>query len=467
MSLLAALPCACAFLFLAGAAAPWWLAVTAVCAAAALARLLGAWCADPALGAILAGSAAVLGVVLQSRSAGPDEDEAAAWGAGAGLATAMLPVLLRFLGLNTASAVFLEDPLSSAVFVLGQVWLLAALAAAAAARAARGLARPSGKAERSIPVLAAPAAAALLTRLDAAVVLAAAGAALSLASTLRARPWAQWRSRPLRARALALSTLLALGLAPRGAGLMRDVWTARLDAVYPGGRFLSLVDDGGRARGVYQFSTKARTALLDGVLQGDDASGKVSLLALRGQKIIMGASLLVNPPSTVAPAAAAALGLAVRLEEGSIAEAAALDALGGERWRDALRPPPAGERPEGGVLFLPRPLGSLQARRLAGRAALRALKSKLADAACAVIVAPAGASPAALARIEDSAREVFGSARTADSGRAVLIAACPGSIETDPAVIYGRIPFNLRMAPPGGDKTLALNLRWRPAATAK
>ncbi|MEK7381845.1 MAG: hypothetical protein AAB262_01000 [Elusimicrobiota bacterium] len=448
MNLLAALPCAGAFLFLPGAAAPWWLAVTTLCASAALARLLGTWCADPALGVLLAGSAASTGIILQSRAARPDEDEARVWAAGAGLLITLLPVLLRFLGLNTASAVFLEEPRTSGVFVLGQVWLSAAAAAAAAARAARGLARPAGKAQRCVPLLAALAASAGASRHDAAILLAAAGAALACACVLQARPWARWQARPLQTQALILSALLALGLAFRSPGLMRDVWTARLDTIYPGGRFLSLVDDGVRVRGVYEFSTKERTALRDGVLQGDETSGKVSLIALRGQKVLMRAVLVVNAPSPVAPAAAAALGLTVALSEDSLAEA-------------------PGEKPEGLVLFLPRPLAFMQARRLAGRASLRALRSRLTEDSCAMIVVPAGASPAAVARIESAAREVFGVTRTADTGRAVLVAACPDAVETDHSVIYGRMPSDLRTAEPGGDKALTENLRWRPAPTAK
>lgn len=459
--LAAALPCAVALLFLRGAAAPWWLVIAAACAVSALSRLLGTWCADPALGAILAATAALSGIAVQAPVSRPDEDEAVSWAAGAGLIAALLPVLLRFLGLNTASAVCLEEPLCAAVFALGQVWLACVLASAAAARAARGLAHPAGAPERTLPLLAALAASAGAIRLESSVLLAAAGAAMAVAAVLRARPWTQWRTRPLRARALALCVPLAAMCAMRSPGLMRDVWTARLDAAYPGGRFLSLVDDGIRQRCVYEFSIKDRISLRDGTLQGDEVSGRVAAMALRGQRSIMSSALLVDPPTPAAPRAAAALGLTVALDEGSLPEAAVLDALGGEGWRAALSAPKPGEKPDGAILFLPRPLRFAQARRLGGAAALRALRERLTARACAVIVLPSGESNSDVDAVESSAREVFGAARAARAGQAFLIAACPDEIETDPSVIYSRIPFAQQMADPEGDKVLARNLRWR------
>lgn len=250
---------------------PGWIAWPAICGTAGLTRLLGTWCSDPALGFVLTASAIMAGVLLQSQTAPPVEEEATVWAAGAGLLLSFLPSLLRFLGLNMADARLLTDPLGSpsyVFFVLGQAWLVAALAALAVVRAGRGiLGLETGLAARCAPWIAALASAATASLLEPSVWVAGAGAVVTLGAALRARPWSYWRTRPLRARAVALAPGLALALAARAPGLMRDVWTARLDAAYPGGRFLSLIDDGARTRAFYEFSTRDRVCLRDGVLE--------------------------------------------------------------------------------------------------------------------------------------------------------------------------------------------------------
>lgn len=456
--LAAAMACAAPALLLKDAAPPAWLAFFGLLAATALARLLGTWCADPVLGASLAAAGMLAGIAAQSRATRPDEDDALSWAVGAGVAFALLPFLLRFLGLNAARAGSLDDPLSSGAFILGQACLLAALAAGATAFAARGLARPSSRAARALPALAAVAAAAAATRPGASSLLAWTGAAMSVACALHLRPWRRWRSDPMRVRAQIVAAALALTLAAVSADTMRDVWSARLDAVYPGGKFLSFIDDGIRIRGVYQFSTQGKTVLRDGVLQVDDAAAQLALMALHGQRVRLESVLVIDPPTPTAPAFAAALGLSVRLEEGSLAQTATLDAIGPSGWRAGLKPPARATALDGAVLFLPAPP---TARGLTAAPRLRSLRAALVADGCAAVLVPVSSAKAVISRIEGSVREVFGFARTADAGRSVLIIGCPQKVETDPSFIYGMLPTSLQMAELHGDKTLSEKLRWR------
>ena len=446
-----------------GTTAPWWLVAAATGCACGLTRLLGTWCADPAAGFALTASAVLAGVALQSRTSVAEEGDALCWAAAAGLLAAIIPLLLRFLGLNAADPAMLEDPLRNAVFLLGQTWLAAALAAAAAALAARGLARPAASAARAFPAAAAAAGAATASFIEPSVVLALGGCALALAAALRLRPWTRGQSQPLRARALTLAPVFCLALASLAPGLMRDVWTARLDAAYPGGRFLFLRDDGARVLAAYEFSIKDRTALRDGVIQSDDIAARLAVRVLAGQRFGLRRMLISRPPTPAAPVDASLIGLSVTLEKGTSSEAATLDALGGPRWREILEAPAPQDKPEAALLFLPRPAPRCERRRWAGAAALRALRARLMEGAPVAVLLPPGV---ATGEVEAAAREVFGSARTADVGRGVLVVAAP-EIETDAERLYSRLPAAARSPDPRVARALAEALRWRPPPTAK
>ena len=422
-----------------GTTAPWWLVAAATGCACGLTRLLGTWCADPAAGFALTASAVLAGVALQSRTSVAEEGDALCWAAAAGLLAAIIPLLLRFLGLNAADPAMLEDPLRNAVFLLGQTWLAAALAAAAAAGAATA------------------------SFIEPSVVLALGGCALALAAALRLRPWTRGQSQPLRARALTLAPVFCLALASLAPGLMRDVWTARLDAAYPGGRFLFLRDDGARVLAAYEFSIKDRTALRDGVIQSDDIAARLAVRVLAGQRFGLRRMLISRPPTPAAPVDASLIGLSVTLEKGTSSEAATLDALGGPRWREILEAPAPQDKPEAALLFLPRPAPRCERRRWAGAAALRALRARLMEGAPVAVLLPPGV---ATGEVEAAAREVFGSARTADVGRGVLVVAAP-EIETDAERLYSRLPAAARSPDPRVARALAEALRWRPPPTAK
>ena len=422
-----------------GTTAPWWLVAAATGCACGLTRLLGTWCADPAAGFALTASAVLAGVALQSRTSVAEEGDALCWAAAAGLLAAIIPLLLRFLGLNAADPAMLEDPLRNAVFLLGQTWLAAALAAAAAAGAATA------------------------SFIEPSVVLALGGCALALAAALRLRPWTRGQSQPLRARALTLAPVFCLALASLAPGLMRDVWTARLDAAYPGGRFLFLRDDGARVLAAYEFSIKDRTALRDGVIQSDDIAARLAVRVLAGQRFGLRRMLISRPPTPAAPVDASLIGLSVTLEKGTSSEAATLDALGGPRWREILEAPAPQDKPEAALLFLPRPAPRCERRRWAGAAALRALRARLMEGAPVAVLLPPGV---ATGEVEAAAREVFGSARTADVGRGVLVVAAP-EIETNAERLYSRLPAAARSPDPRVARALAEALRWRPPPTAK
>jgi len=453
---------ALAFLLLRGAAAPWWLSLAAVCAATGLSRLLGTWCAQAPLGLLLTVAAAAAGIAAQAPAGKTEEDSSLALAATAGTMLAAIPLLLRFLGLNAASPDLLENPigsLASAAFTLGQACLLASLAAAAAARSARGLARPAGSAARAAPTACALAAGLGVHLIEPSVLLAGAGAFLCLASVLHSRPWSIWRERPLRARAMILAPLLALALASRAPRLMKDVWTARLDAAYPGGRFLFFRDDGRSVLAAYEFSNRDRTVLRDGVLQADDASAKIAVVAAVGQNALANGVLLVHPPTP----AAADVSLPVLLEEKTRADSEVLDALGRPGWRDLLRAIPPGEKPRAAAVFLSRPFGLRDAQRLP--ATLKALRARLDPEACASILLPPLTQAPAVALAESAARGAFGRTRTADIGRSVLVMACGNEVETDPIRLFVRLPDAERKADPPWDRVFAARLLWRAAPT--
>jgi hypothetical protein len=197
-----------------------------------------------------------------------------------------LPHLFRFVALNSAQPSFLYAPLRSA----SDAFFLAAQPAAAVGlwAAVGGLCEASrpraASAKAPVGLLAALAPAAgtlLLLKLGPARACAAVnGLLLAYGAARRGRRWlteAGFESKVLAAVAL----LGALG-GWTGADPFVDAWLARLNAAYPGGRFLRVSNSLPEALGVYEFSTGLRILLRDGVADPNVglAAWRETLLAL-------------------------------------------------------------------------------------------------------------------------------------------------------------------------------------------
>jgi hypothetical protein len=451
-------------------APPAWLSAGAAFAAASAARLLGLWSADPALGFALTAAAGAAGAAAGAAGPAPEsESRALAWAAAGGMLAAAEPSLVRFLGQNTADpARLFYATKGGELFLLGQPALLAAAAAAALARAARGLSRPAPGIGRFAGVAGALLATALCPRLDPSLALGAAGGALALAAAAGLRPWTPGALRALSARLAAAAAAAALAFAAVSPRALLQAWTARLDSLYPGGRYLALVDDGAAVWGAYAFSHGESALLRDGLIQRDDAAATLlALAAALGQKARTDCSvLLVRPtgPQTILTA----LRCPTAVEDGRPAEAAALDAEMGAGWRKPLAP--LSGVFDAALVALPLPYGR-SARRLTSAARLASLRARLSDGGAAAFVVPAfGASDAALESLRAAAATAFGSARAAylPSGDG-LVLACARAPLVDADALLKNLPA--RMVGSGADaatarKALAL-VRWLPAPSAK
>ncbi len=449
-------------------AAAWTASLAAGAGLAAAGALLSRWCADPALAWTVTLAAAAAGAAGASRLAAPGDAEARVWTAGAALAALLLPAVLRVLGLGLASADRLQSPLggaASTLFVLAQAAVLIAAAAAAWSQAVRG----AGRRAAGVALIGAAAAAAAAARAcEPATVLAAAGLVSMAAAVAGERPWAKDAPSRLRARAFAFVAVVALALGSQAPGLLRDVWTARLQTAYPGGRFLAYADDGARVWAGYEYSDKSAAALRDGVLQSwDPVTTLLALRALTGQREGTESILLVDSPDPRGPLQAQREGLTVALEWTSTAEHAVVDALGGPDWRKPLENP-LRVKTSAALVYLPRPLSRADRRRAAGKRALSALKTRLTDDASVGVLVPPDASPHALAAVLKDAAAVFGHSRAAElpNGGTLVVASTAGVV-TDSATVFGRLPLAARLSDPKGAEIMAAGVKWREAPSVK
>lgn len=470
---LAGLCAAAALLAAAGpgqATAPWLAATAAFCAAAA-ARLLGLWSADPSLGFALAAAAAAAGAALGAAGPAPDETSALAWAAAAGLLAAAEPALLRFLGANSAVPRRLFYPWAgNAWFLLGQPALLLAAAAACAARAARGRTRPRSRMNAAAPFLGAALATALNPRLEPSSALGFGGAALALIAALRARPWAAGGLRPLRARALVTLTAAAVVFAAASPFALFQAWTARLDSLYPGGAFLGTFDDGVSVWSAYRFSRGDRVLLRDGVIQRDDAGTALLALSLalgqapRGENCSI---LLARPPGPQTVSLALGSGCRLAVLDGGPARNAALDAAVGAGWRTLVSTGAAAA--DIALEVLPTPWDRDARRESLSASALAGLRARLTPNGTAVLVLPVfDFSDAALAQIETAAAKVFGGARAATlpTGDGLVLAGrTPAADDVD--MMIDDLPPKAKPADASSLRRALAAVLWRPHAPAK
>ncbi|MEK7858060.1 MAG: hypothetical protein AAB320_02880 [Elusimicrobiota bacterium] len=172
---------------------------------------------------------------------------------------------LRFIGLSASGAEHLRIPLQDAadvLFIAVQSCAVFGLAVLPAALAQRP--RPRAPWQTAAGAAFGAALGALLLPLLGplrAVVLAQ--AALILAGLAAAGPRRIWES-PAAKPVVGAALLAAAASAWLAGGLFTDIWLNRLDAAYPGGRFLVLQDDGRQSLGAYRFSSGAKVLLQDG-----------------------------------------------------------------------------------------------------------------------------------------------------------------------------------------------------------
>jgi hypothetical protein len=188
---------------------------------------------------------------------------------------------IRFIGLNTGSPLHLYAPLRC----LSDVGVQVVQPALALAAWAFLLAFPENSPDNADPPYAvlicfagaAPiAAAALMARLGPALsAVVINGTLIAWGIVAKIRTWHRTGglagARQFEAKLLGVSLLAALWLGGTAGHTFADVWLNRLNAAYPGGRFLALDEGGCAALGIYQFSTGLKILIRDGVA---DAAGQ-------------------------------------------------------------------------------------------------------------------------------------------------------------------------------------------------
>lgn len=243
---------------------PAWVAALAGAAAVAWVRLLSLLSGDSlwSFTLVLAGAACGAAAGAGLRRWRLDETDAGLWCLGSGLAGLLGLGLLRFVGLNTGSAELLQKPAAGRDFLLlashaGTAVFLWSAAAGAAATT------PGSRLGRALSA-AGPLAAAWLTgRLGSAQASAAMHGLMLLAAVAVLGP-RRLSPRSMLGQATAAALAAALWLALLSRGLLPDVWLNRLNAVFPGGRYLALSDDGRESLGLYRFSSGATVLLREG-----------------------------------------------------------------------------------------------------------------------------------------------------------------------------------------------------------
>ncbi|MBI5883438.1 MAG: hypothetical protein HZB91_10095 [Elusimicrobia bacterium] len=222
--------------------------------------------------AVEAGGGAAAGL---EESLGDQEGPPVRWGglalAGAGLWGVLVLHFMGFVGLNAGDGEFLQTPMrhaGDALFLMGQPCLALAswsflVAAALSALASDG--PPTGGLILAGLAAAGPfAGVGLGSAAGPEAAFLAPNAFLMILGLAVAGPSAL-RKTPVLSKIAAAGLGLGLWLSWTGGVLMRDIWTNRLDAVFPGGNFLMLSDDGDESLGSYQFPSGVKLLLADGV----------------------------------------------------------------------------------------------------------------------------------------------------------------------------------------------------------
>ncbi|MDD5658036.1 MAG: hypothetical protein PHF00_12365, partial [Elusimicrobia bacterium] len=354
------------------------------------------------------------------------------WPLASGTAGLLGLAWLRLIGLNAGADDRLLQPLGAgadAWLTAGPsalaccLWLvplpLAAYGAAPRTRWAAALLAVAGPwaARPLLPPLGAENAAALLHA-------AMAGAGLVWAG----RALASWG--PVLSKAAPAGLAAAALLVAAHGAFLRDVWLARLNAAFPGGRYLELSEDGRECLALYRFGSGATVLLRDGRAWHNDGLAakrqahlpllmhgrprRVLLLGPRRPETIAsalahGAEVTVVDPHPAAPRLLAALSPQGRLPAPRPGSSGRLTLVRGDprRWLAA-----AGPAFDVIILELPPGAGTPESVRLATREALASLKTRLAPGGLAAVRLPDPRPRASLLRTLRAARSVFRRAGT-------------------------------------------------------
>ena len=262
-----------------------------------------------------------------------------------------------------------------------------------------------------------------------------------------------------------LSKAVFLGLAAgclsawHSRDLFHDVWINRLNAAWPGGRFLALVDDGRECLGAYKFSSGATVLLRDGTAWSNgtaEAKREAHLpLLMHGSahRILLSGA---RHPATIASALSHAIEVTA-LDSHPQANRI-LAALAEKAWPPSDVPPGAQLKflnrdllrhlRSGGpsydviILEVPFPVNAPQALRLLTKESFREIKNRLAADGLAALRLPAPYPPQSLPRILSNAKEVFGhTGGFALPGGLLLIAADHPLLADAPTLLARRSVF--------------------------
>ena len=383
------------------------------------------------------------------------------WVFASGLAGVIGLEWLRFIGLNSGSAEHLVAPLLGArdiAFIAGQSGLAAAVWISLLCLGyPRPESSPPSRRRWLIPaaVLAALGLAAwLMARFGAAPTAALFHAAACAAGIAAAGPRRLLES-PVLSRAVAAGFALALLLAWRAASLMPDIWTNRLNAAWAGGRFLALSDDGRETLGAYRFAAGDTLLLRDATAWANDepsarreahlpllahgSPGRVLLAGVRNPATVDAAlahqvKIEVLDPHPGAKLILSALAKKAWPPAAAVADGSLRFARG--NWRNYLR---AGGKPYDVVIVeLPVPWSSPEAAFMSTTGAFRDIKRRLSKGGVAAVRLPAPYPPRRLARLIQSARQVFAHVGGYDLPGGYLLLAADNQFDAGPFELLGR-----------------------------
>lgn len=432
--------------------APAWAAALAGGAAVAWVRLLGLlsgnslWSFTLILAAAAAGAAAGAGL-RSKRLDGISDANAGLWCLGSGLAGLLGLGLLRFVGLNTGSAELLQNPAAGR-----ELLLLASHAGTAVlfwSAAAGAATAPTSRFARALSATGPLAAAWLVPRLGSAQTSATLHLLMALAAAAALGP-RRLSPRSMLGQATAAALAGAVWLALLSRSLLPDVWLNRLNAVFPGGRYLALSDDGRQSLGLYRFSSGAAVLLREGAAWSNPeaAARRQAHLALLAHPAPKSALLAVLSPASAR--SALTHGLEVTWT-GSAASFPVMRAAAESPW-----PPPGLRIIEGGLRGALKLPGSgydvvlLELPVLPGRPSyptretFAAVQARLAPGGLLAVRVPTPRT-SQLPRLLATAASIFPHAGAFDLPGGPLLVFSQQVVVLDPDVLRARLPLQARL----------------------
>jgi hypothetical protein len=228
-----------------------------------------------------------------------------------------------------------------------------------------------------------------------------------------------------------------------------------------------LADDGTRLWAAYRFSNGNAVMLRDGVLQNPDpATADLALLTVIGQRDGLSRVQLTRPPEALIALKAQKYGAIVTIADGTGAEKAILDALGGNTssWRERLIVSRDSAAPNAELIYVPVPPLT---RGLADRKALASSAARLQPGAAIGILFPPGTPADMIEAARRDAAAALGGSAVADLPKGVLVLGSSSPLRTDPASTSAALAPNLSEPFPDMAEILSKQVSWRSAPTAK